>query len=96
MGIASLPVQLGVHGAARVACVVMAVPQLVVIACLAGWGHSAHAAAVTVLLVAQLLLMKRFLADPVARAVWYSGAGVGLYVLGMLVSAFALRSAVLA
>jgi chlorophyll synthase len=96
MGIASLPVQLGVQGAARLACVVMAVPQLVVIACLVGWGHAAHAAAVAALLAAQLLLMKRFLADPVARAVGYSGAGVGLYVLGMLVSAFALRSAVFA
>jgi chlorophyll synthase len=96
MGIASLPVQLGVRGAARLACVVMALPQVVVIACLLGWGHAAHAAAVGVLLAAQLLLMRRFLADPVARAVGYSGAGVGLYVLGMLVSAFALRSAVLA
>ena len=74
----------------------MALPQLAVVACLLGWGHSGHAAAVAMLLAAQLLLMKRFLADPVARAVGYSGAGVGLYVLGMLVSAFALRSAVLA
>jgi chlorophyll synthase len=96
MGIASLPVQLGVDGAARLACIVMALPQLVVVACLVAWGHSAHAMVVVVLLAAQLLLMRRFLADPVARAVGYSGAGVGLYVLGMLVSAFALRSAVLA
>ena len=96
MGIDSLPVQLGVNGAARLACIVMALPQVVVIACLFAWGHSAHATVVIALLAAQLLLMKRFLADPVARAVGYSGAGVGLYVLGMLVSAFALRSAAFA
>jgi len=94
MGVASLPVQLGVSGAARLACIVMAVPQLVVVACLARWGHQVHALAIGALLVAQLLLMRRFLADPISRATWYSGAGVGLYVLGMLVGAFALRAAV--
>ena len=96
MGIDSLPVQLGVNGAARLACIVMALPQIVVVACLFAGGHSIHALVVIVLLAAQLLLMRRFLADPIARAVGYSGAGVGLYVLGMLVSAFALRSAAFA
>jgi chlorophyll synthase len=95
MGIASLPVQLGIGGAARLACIVMAVPQCVVVACLAAWRHAIPALAVATLLAAQLLLMRRFLADPLGRATWYSGAGVGLYVLGMLVSAFALRPAVL-
>ena len=33
----------------------------------------------------------RLLSDPVQLATWYSGFGVTLYVLGMLVSAFALR-----
>jgi chlorophyll synthase len=36
--------------------------------------------------------MRRFLTDPRRLALWYSGLGVTLYVLGMLVSAFALRS----
>jgi chlorophyll synthase len=36
--------------------------------------------------------MDRFLDDPRGRAVAYSGLGVTLYVIGMLVSAFALRS----
>jgi chlorophyll synthase len=96
MGIASLPVQLGVDRAARLACVVMAVPQVVVVACLMAWGYAPHAFAVACLLAAQLLLMRRFLADPAARATWYSAAGVGPYVLGMLVSALALRSGVAA
>ena len=46
------------------------------------------------LLAAQLLLMRRFLAEPVARATWYSAFGVLLYVLGMLLAAFAVRAIV--
>ncbi len=93
MGIASLPVQLGVQGAAQAACLFMLVPQLVVVALLVAWQQPVHAAGVAALMVAQGLMMKRFLADPVPRAVWYSGFGVPLFVLGMLVSAFALRTA---
>jgi chlorophyll synthase len=91
MGIASLPVQLGAPRAAWVACLVMAVAQAAVVALLLAWGAPTHASAVALLLLAQVLLMRRFLADPIARAVWYSGLGVTLYVSGMLVSAFALR-----
>ena len=94
MGIASLPVQLGVLGAARTACWVMALSQLAVVVLLMRWDCPGYASAVGGLLVAQVLLMQRFLADPVARATWYSGLGVTLYVIGMLVSAFALRSLV--
>ena len=43
------------------------------------------------LLVVQLVLMQPFLRDPKRRALWYSGLGVTLYVLGMLASAFAVR-----
>jgi chlorophyll synthase len=92
MGIASLPVQLGVARAGRVACWVMAVPQVVVVALLAHWGAPAHAALVGLLLGAQLMLMSRLLDDPRGRAPWYNGTGITLYVLGMLVSAFALRA----
>jgi chlorophyll/bacteriochlorophyll a synthase len=93
MGIASLPVQLGVQGAARAACLFMLVPQLVVVLLLVLWQQPLHAAGVAALIAAQLLMMKRFLADPVQRALWYSGFGVPLFVLGMLVSALALRAA---
>jgi chlorophyll synthase len=37
-GVRSLPVQLGAERAARLACAVMALPQLVVVALLLGWG----------------------------------------------------------
>ena len=91
MGVRSLPVQLGVDGAARTACAVMVLPQVVVIGLLIAWGRPFFAAAVVALLVVQLVMMRRFLAQPVARALWYSGFGVPLYVSGMMISAFALR-----
>jgi chlorophyll/bacteriochlorophyll a synthase len=93
MGIGSLPVRLGVQPAARVACGSMVLPQLAVVLLLMLWGQPIHALAVTVLIVLQLALMRRFLADPTARALEYSGFGVPLFVAGMMVSAFALRAA---
>lgn len=92
MGIGSLPVRLGAPRAARVACWVMALPQVAVIALLVDWGQPLHAAGVAALLAGQLGMMHRFLAAPRERALWYSALGVPLYVLGMLVSAFALRA----
>jgi chlorophyll synthase len=89
-GVRSLPVLYGVSRAARIACAAMAVPQAAVIALLAGWGLSASALAVTALLLAQLALMPRLLADPAARTPWYSATGVTLYVLGMLAAALGL------
>lgn len=92
MGVRSLPVQLGVGGAARAACWIMALPQVGVILLLIQWGFPTYALSVGALLLAQVVLMDRFLDDPRGRAVAYSGLGVTLYVIGMMVSAFALRS----
>lgn len=92
MGVRSLPVQLGVDRAARVACWFMALPQVLVIALLWQWDRPLHAGGVAALLAVQAVLMRCFLADPVPRALWYSGFGVPLFVAGMMVSAFALRS----
>jgi len=91
LGIGSLPVRLGVDRAARVACAVMALPQLVVIALLFAWGWPGYAACVATVLCAQFALMPRFLSDPRRYAIWYSALGVSIYVSGMLISAFALR-----
>ncbi len=91
MGIGSLPVRLGVRGAALTACLFMALPQFVVVGLLLHWGQPAHALAIVGLLVGQGLMMRRFLSDPVRHALWYSGFGVPLFVSGMMVSAFALR-----
>lgn len=95
MGVMSLPVQLGVEKAARLACYVMAVPQIAVAALLLAWSASLHAAAVAALLAGQLILMRRLLADPRGQAPFYNATGTTLYVLGMLVAAFALRSSIM-
>jgi chlorophyll synthase len=92
MGIGSLPVRLGVDRAAQAACWVMAAPQLLVVFLLFDWHKPIHAGAVGALLALQLVLMRRFLQRPTERAVWYSGFGVPLFVIGMMVSAFALRA----
>ncbi|MET0313864.1 MAG: chlorophyll synthase ChlG [Hansschlegelia sp.] len=92
LGVRSLPVQLGPGRAAKLACVVMAAAQLGVAAALVWWRFPIHAAIIGVLLVVQLGLMSRFLGDPRGRAAWYNATGTTLYVLGMLVAAFALQS----
>jgi chlorophyll synthase len=90
-GVNSLPVVLGPARAARVACWVMAVPQVVVIALLVGWGQIWHALAIAGLLVAQAWAMRILLSDPKGRTPWYNGTGVTLYVSGMMIAAFAIR-----
>ena len=91
-GIGSLPARLGADRAARVACVVMAVPQVIVVALLVAWDRPFHALVVGLLLLSQLALMARLLRDPRAQAPWYNATGTSLYVIGMLASAFAVRT----
>ncbi|MFP7672421.1 chlorophyll synthase ChlG [Marivita sp. S0852] len=92
MGVNSLPVTLGPERAAKVACGVMLVPQIFVILALAHWGQSLHASAILALVLGQIWAMSVMLKDPKAKAPWYNGTGVLMYVSGMMVSAFALRS----
>ena len=92
MGIGSLPVQLGAQNAGRVACAIMAAPQLVVVFLLTLWGRPIHGVIVGLMLIAQLFLMARLLQDPRKLAPWYNATGILLYVLGMLVSAFAVST----
>jgi chlorophyll/bacteriochlorophyll a synthase len=92
MGIGSLPVRLGVDKAAKFACLVMAVPQVVVVALLYAWNCPIFATAIGMLLLVQLVLMARLVKRPRELAPWYNATGISLYVRGMLVSAFALRS----
>lgn len=90
MGVASLPAQLGPQRAGLVACVTMALAQAAVVVMLLFWQRPIHAVAVAALLAVQIGLMPRLLRDPRKLAPWYNGTGVSLYVLGMVVSAFAL------
>ena len=93
MGVRSLPVRLGATRAAGLACWTMALPQAIVIGLLFSWGAAGHAIAVLLLLIAQAVMMRWFVQQPIQRALFYSGFGVPIYVCGMMVSAFALRSA---
>ncbi len=93
-GVNSLPVTLGPERAARVACWVMALPQLGVIALLFSWGQVWHALAIVAVLCAQILAMRVLLSDPKGKAPWYNGTGVTLYVSGMMIAAFAIRGLV--
>ena len=90
MGIRSLPAQLGRERAAWVACVFMLLPQLVVIGLLIEWQLLPSAAAVSGVVVAQMLAMKKLLTDPELLAPWYNATGVSLYVLGMMGTAIGL------
>ena len=94
MGLRSLPVLLGPPNACRLACALMALAQLAVIAVLASEHRALYALGVTALLAAQLGLMPKLLRDPRANAPWYNGTGTSLFVLGMLATAFALRGVV--
>jgi len=90
-GVRSLPVVLGPEVAAKIACMVMTLAQLLVVSLLLVWGKPWHGLAVLVLLVVQFAAMRVLFADPKGKAPWYNGTGVVLYVAGMMVSAFALR-----
>jgi len=92
LGLRTLPVQLGPKRAAQIACVVMAVPQVIVVALLFGWGMPWHSGVVALVLALQVRLMGKLLSDPRGRAPWYNATGTSLYVLGMLAAAFALAA----
>jgi chlorophyll synthase len=93
MGIRSLPAVMGIDPAARLACVVMAAPQVLVVALLWSWDHRLIAGIVTAFLLGQLGLMTRLLRDPLKYTPWYNATGTSLYVFGMLASAFGLGGA---
>ncbi|MEM6310725.1 MAG: chlorophyll synthase ChlG [Pseudomonadota bacterium] len=90
-GVNSLPVTLGPRRAAQVACAVMSVPQIAVVAMLMIWGRPLHAVAVGAVLMLQFWAMTVMFKDPKGKAPWYNGTGVLLYVSGMMITAFALR-----
>ncbi|MDA9798728.1 chlorophyll synthase ChlG [Luminiphilus sp.] len=90
MGIRSLPAQLGPTRAARVACLFMLLPQIIVILLLVRWALTPFALAVGLVVVAQCLAMRKLLQDPKQFAPWYNATGVSLYVLGMMAVAIGL------
>ena len=93
-GVNSLPVTLGPARAARLACWVMAIPQVAVVGLLVAWGKPIFALGVAGVVLAQFAAMRVLLRDPKGKAPWYNGTGIVLYVSGMMIAAFALRGMV--
>ncbi len=93
-GIRSLPATLGPDRAAQVASGVMVAAQSIVILFFLLRGQMWHAGGIALLLLAQIVFMGWFMARPRERALIFSGAGVPLYVAGMMIAAFALRAGV--
>ncbi len=89
-GLKSLPVTLGPDRAARVACWIMAVPQVIVVGLLTYWGHGFHALGVMAMLAVQLGAMRVLLRDPEGKTPWYQGMGILFYISGMMIAATAI------
>ena len=89
-GLRSLPVTMGVRGAALFACAVMASAQLSVAALLMWKNLLLSAAIVGFFLLIQIGLMARLVGNPAKYAPWYNATGVSLYVFGMLAAALGL------
>ena len=90
MGLRSLPVTMGVRGAALVACGVMALAQVGVVGLLTWHNHMISAGVVGVFTLIQIALMARLVGNPAKLAPWYNATGVSLYVFGMLAAALGL------
>ena len=91
-GINSLPVQFGANKAAKIACWVMTIPQLLVVILMSSWGALQPAVFIGCLVLGQVLAMRKLLKDPQKFAPWYNATGVLMFVLGMMVCAFGLRT----
>lgn len=91
MGVRTLPVQLGVRRAAIVSCTGMLLAQVAVAALLISWGYTYSGIVVAALTFGQLGFVQYFIEAPAARAPWFNGTGILLYVIGMMISAFAVR-----
>jgi chlorophyll synthase len=91
-GVRSLPAVMGTRAAAWLSCAVMALPQVAVIVLLYQWDRPIYGGAVATLLLLQFGLMARLMKDPERFAPWYNATGTTLYVIGMMISAFAVGS----
>jgi chlorophyll/bacteriochlorophyll a synthase len=89
-GLRSLPVVMGVRGAALFACATMTLAQLAVIAILLWQNLMLSAGIVSLFVIIQIGLMTRLVRDPAKYAPWYNATGVSLYVFGMLACALGL------
>ncbi|MEO0635894.1 MAG: chlorophyll synthase ChlG [Pseudomonadota bacterium] len=92
MGVATLPLQLGARNAALLAALTMLIPQAAIATWLLASDAMISGGVVAAATLAQAIAARRLVADPVRNAVWFSAAGVGLYVTGMMATAISLGS----
>jgi hypothetical protein len=83
-----LPVLWGAKRAAYIACFVMLAAQTAVVLIFFMHQNMTATAIITLLIALQVKPMAVLIKNPKERAPWFNGIGVGLYVLGMMISAF--------
>ncbi len=87
LGINSLPVILGRKPATLVACLIMLLPQLIVISLFYFWGSLILAITLAVCVLLQSLSMIFLIRDPEKNTPFFNMTGVLLYIAGMMLSA---------
>ena len=87
LGINSLPVILGRKPATFVACLIMLLPQLIVISLFYFWGSLILALTLAVCVLLQSLSMIFLIRDPEKNTPFFNMTGVLLYIAGMMLSA---------
>ena len=87
LGINSLPVILGRKPATLVACLIMLLPQLIVISLFFFWGSIILAITLAVCVLLQFLSMIYLIRDPEKNTPFFNMTGVLLYIAGMMLSA---------
>lgn len=91
----TIPVLYGPKGAAWLIVITMNLAQLGVIAAFLIWGQGFAALGISLIVLMQLPLQQSFIRSPMENYLKFSAIGVSVFVLGMLVSAIALRALVL-
>jgi chlorophyll/bacteriochlorophyll a synthase len=91
VGIDTIPALYGPKLAATMVIITMSAAQLFVAMTLVAYHREWAAAIVAILLALQVPLQLRFLRDPIAGAIKFSAGSSGLFVLGMLIAAIAVR-----
>jgi len=87
LGINSLPVILGRKPATLVACLIMLLPQLIIISLFYFWGSLILAITLAVCVLLQSLSMIFLIRDPEKHTPFFNMTGVLLYIAGMMLSA---------
>jgi chlorophyll synthase len=86
-GVRSLPVILGEDAAAKIACCVMFIPQLIITGLFFHWGSTGITILLFFVLTAQMVAMFSLLKNPEKNTPFFNMTGVLLYIVGMMISA---------